>query len=163
MSLYQSCCDRSYFVIQGQHYHLAAWLASGRTFYEPVFVYEAAVSLDPARLQKTWRALRLRHSTLRTAFVATSSTEAIQVVLGPVPEEDPTWSSIELSGDFKQKVVEQTRLEYARSADLFSAPVRAKHVRVGQRDALLLKLHHALYGKTFCYDLLRSELDPYPL
>nr|Q52US9.1 RecName: Full=Nonribosomal peptide synthase fso1; AltName: Full=Ferrichrome A biosynthesis cluster protein fso1; AltName: Full=Ferrichrome A synthetase [Omphalotus olearius]AAX49356.1 putative peptide synthetase [Omphalotus olearius] len=132
-------------VLAGQSYHLGAWLACGGISYEPVFAYRAAVPLDPERLRKAWNALRSQHGILRTSFAATSPDEVVQVVLKQLPDSDPSWSFVEVEGDFDQRVREQARIEYSRPSTLFRPPARARLVRVGNQDALLLVFHHATY------------------
>ncbi|KAK0185195.1 putative peptide synthetase [Armillaria mellea] len=132
-------------VLPGQHYHLCAWLSCGGTFYQPVFVYKPSEQLDVDRLRKAWNALRNRHSILRTAFAATSSSNVLQVVERDLPKNDPSWSFAEFDEDFERCVKEQVRTEYRRPSTLFTPSGRIKLVRVGNQDALLLVLHHATY------------------
>ncbi|KAL1693266.1 hypothetical protein GGG16DRAFT_123376 [Schizophyllum commune] len=130
-------------VLAGQDYHLASWLASGGTFYQPVFVYKANGSLDPARMEQAWRALQQRHSILRTAFAATSPSSVVQVILKAAPTSD--WQFIEEEGDLKVVVKAHVQDEYYTPATLFRPPARIKLLRVGGEDVLLLSLHHATY------------------
>ncbi|KAL1728701.1 putative peptide synthetase [Schizophyllum commune] len=130
-------------VLAGQDYHLASWLASGGTFYQPVFVYKANGALDPARMEQAWRALQQRHSILRTAFAATSPSSVVQVILKAAPTTD--WQFIEKDGDLKEVVKAYVQTEYNTPATLFRPPARIKLLRVGGEDVLLLSLHHATY------------------
>uniref|UniRef100_D8PSX8 Carrier domain-containing protein n=1 Tax=Schizophyllum commune (strain H4-8 / FGSC 9210) TaxID=578458 RepID=D8PSX8_SCHCM len=130
-------------VLAGQDYHLASWLASGGTFYQPVFVYKANGGLDPARMEQAWRALQRRHSILRTAFAATSPSSVVQVILKAAPTSD--WRFIEDTGDLKEVVKAHVQDEYNTPATLFRPPARIKLLRVGGEDVLLLSLHHATY------------------
>ncbi|KIK69417.1 hypothetical protein GYMLUDRAFT_152778 [Collybiopsis luxurians FD-317 M1] len=131
-------------LLAGQLYHLGAWLACGGVSYEPVFAYRAAVQLDADRLHLAWNTLRARHSILRTAFAAVSSQDVVQVVLEEAPE-DSSWTFTALEGEFEQRVRDQARIEYSRPSNLFKPPARARLVRVGDQDALLLVFHHAIY------------------
>lgn len=99
------------------------------------------------RLHSAWEQLKVRHSILRTAFVATSPSSVIQVAFtAPGPSSQCDWSVVEFDGDFHQHVTEQVQVEYLKPSDLYTPPARATLVRVGQHFALLLSLHHATYG-----------------
>ncbi|KAL1744044.1 putative peptide synthetase [Schizophyllum fasciatum] len=130
-------------VLAGQEYHLASWLASGGTFYQPVFVYKFNATVDPERLREAWRALQQRHSILRTAFAATSPSTVAQVVLKAVGEGD--WEFIARQGDLSGAVRAQVQAEYDTPADLRRPPARGKLLRIDGQDILLLSLHHATY------------------
>lgn len=135
--------------LQGQHYHLNAWLASGKTFYQPVFAYKSRKALDPLKLASSWQRLRSQHAILRSVFTALGPSEAYQTILRPEVDDCPSLEFAEKQGDFDEIVQKHVRQEYHKASDLFNPPSRVKHLRVNGTDVLLLVLHHVTYGKQF--------------
>jgi ferricrocin synthase len=102
--------------------------------------------VSPERLGASWRSLRLRHSILRTSFVVTATGETLQAVIKDVPLNDPTYSLVQAEGPLEDAVLREVQREAALSSDMFTVPVRARHVKAADGDAFALVIHHALYG-----------------
>ncbi|KAL8751114.1 MAG: hypothetical protein Q9184_006175 [Pyrenodesmia sp. 2 TL-2023] len=145
--------------LPGQTYHLLTWLASGRTLGEGTFTYNCRTHLSPPRLLSAWRALRHRHSILRTIFTAPSPTEALQIILKPSEIRSDSFQCIEYeSTDGIRGVVQHVA---SRRFDLFTPPVELTLARcsIGKgNDHIILKLHHALYD-AFTIPVLLSDLS----
>jgi ferricrocin synthase len=134
-------------------------------------VDRATQPLDYARMFAAWRWLRLHHSVLRTTFVALDAGVTYQVVLKDVPENDPTFLYVELDGPFEEAVKTVLHAEAAKPSDMFTPPVRARHIRVGEQDAFVLIIHHSLYGTKYAlkrvdqaaHHLFRCLVAPFTL
>ncbi|EJD35974.1 acetyl-CoA synthetase-like protein [Auricularia subglabra TFB-10046 SS5] len=132
-------------VLPGQRHHVAAWLATGRTFYELPFAYRSPKPLDKEKLSVAWNSLRARHAVLRTVFAATSSSQLLQVVLRP-SNADTTYGFVESDEDLGTAVKKQMTETMHAPSDMYAPPVRAFHVRAKDgQDAFVLVIHHALY------------------
>ncbi|KAG8527808.1 putative NRPS-like protein biosynthetic cluster [Bacidia gigantensis] len=144
--------------LPGQVYHLASWLKSGRTLREATFAYTVAEKIDDGKLRAAWEGLRKRYVVLRTVFVATSSTEVVQVVLTPEASngdgegDDMSFRCSTLKGEGKEMregdgVEEYIKAEAAALFDLSTPPARLVLIQdlEGDQSLILLHLHHALY------------------
>ncbi|CAN8101242.1 unnamed protein product [Discula destructiva] len=136
-------------VLSGQEYHLAAWLKSGRTMYEPSWVFRTEAPLDVAQLRQAWETLRLQHSALRSSFVAVSPDRAVQVIWHARALTDATLN-FTVSDAGEQGLEAATRAlahKIARTpSDLFTPPARLHLVRGGaEGDAILTTVQHAAY------------------
>lgn len=135
-------------VLSGQEYHLAAWRKSGRTMYEPSWVFRTDEPLDVDRLRQSWETLRLQHSALRSSFVAISPDRAVQVVWNV---SAVTGSNLNFSVSDAVDGLEATTREIAHKiartpSDLFTPPARIHLVRGGaEGDAILVTVQHAAY------------------
>ncbi|KZV86819.1 acetyl-CoA synthetase-like protein [Exidia glandulosa HHB12029] len=145
-------------VLPGQRHHLAAWLEAGRTFYELPFAYSAPKPLDPARLKSAWNALRKTHPILRTTFAATSATDVFQVVFrDTAPTPAYAYRFVESSVGIDAAVKAQITDDMEHPSDAYSPPVRARHIRAGDKDAFMLMIHHSLYD-AWSLPLLMADL-----
>lgn len=135
--------------LSGQEYHLAAWLKSGRTTYEPSWVFRTEAPLDVERLRESWSALRRRHTALRSSFVATSPARAVQVVwnTSALGNDILNFTVSDAGKDGLEAGTKEAALEIARApSDLFTPPARLHLVRgSGDGDAILVTVQHAAY------------------
>ncbi|KAL1969365.1 hypothetical protein VTN77DRAFT_9558 [Rasamsonia byssochlamydoides] len=139
--------------LSGQMYHLASWLKSGRTLFEPAWSYsvsgeeEEKKRLDPHRLKDAWARLRQRHPILRTCFAAISASEAVQVVLKRADPDDGTFKFITRSSEMAiaEAAKAQAREEARHPSSLFRPPVRLRHLRASDGDGILILINHAAY------------------
>ena len=69
------------------------------------------------------------------------------------------WRLVEETGEFEEVVKKHVREMYAAPASLGVPPARAKLVRAGGQDALLLSLHHATYGERSFIESSSSFVD----
>ncbi len=127
--------------LAGQVYHLASWLKTDRTSCEAVFTYQSPMHLDADLLRSAWRKLRVRHSILRTTFIAVSPIEAVQVVLKPSALTDESFESIDSEGSIHDQIERQANQPF----DLFTSATKLQHVQGNSQDVIFLKLHHATY------------------
>lgn len=136
-------------VLSGQEYHLAAWLKSGRTLYEPSWVIRTEVPIDVEKLRETWTSLRAKHTILRSTFVATSSDRVVQVVLNAtaLAGNNINFRVSEAGSDGLEASTRDLAHEIARTpSDLFTPPVRLHLMRGGEEgDAILVTAQHAAY------------------
>lgn len=136
-------------VLSGQEYHLAAWLKSGRTMYEPSWVFRTERPLDEARLRECWATLRTTHTALRSTFVATSSDHAVQVVFAASAIDDNklNFSASDAgAGGLAVRTKDLARAIAREPSDLFTPPARLHLVRGGEEgDAILVTVQHAAY------------------
>ncbi|KAH8882913.1 acetyl-CoA synthetase-like protein [Thozetella sp. PMI_491] len=137
-------------LLAGQEYHLAAWLHSGRTLYEPSWTFRSREPLDSRRLQRAWAELRRRHPILRSCFVSIGKTEAVQVVLRPesVPSPDPSAQVHSTQGGESLETRARQIVKDIASAPstLLTPPVRLTHIQGGgDGDAVLVTVHHVAY------------------
>ncbi|KAF7879696.1 uncharacterized protein EAF02_007866 [Botrytis sinoallii] len=110
----------------GQEYHLASWLKSGRTFYEPTWAFQAREKIDTVRLRTVWRDLQLRHPILRTVFTAPTPESAYQIVLKPEVITDGTFTVIPAQPtdeDLISAVQRQVHHWAQRPSTLFTPPI----------------------------------------
>lgn len=148
-------------VLSGQEYHLAAWLKSGRTMYEPSWVFRTEKkSLDVSRLREAWAALRKTHTALRSTFVATSADRAVQVVWNASAiDDDNRLGLLNFSvsdadagaGSLEARTRALAHAIAREPSDLFTPPTRLHLVRGGgeeeeeEGDAILVTVQHAAY------------------
>ncbi|KAK8168812.1 nonribosomal siderophore peptide synthase SidC [Phyllosticta citrichinensis] len=132
-------------LLAGQDYHMASWLQSGRTLYEPTWAFKAKAPLDIARLSMAWNALQERHSIMRTAFVATGANQSVQVVLKPSEIDDTTFTVVWSNKPLEQVVKTCVRKTFHAPSNLYRPPVRLQLVRAPEDDALLITMHHTTY------------------
>ncbi|PQE19777.1 nonribosomal siderophore peptide synthase protein [Rutstroemia sp. NJR-2017a BVV2] len=131
--------------IAGQEYHLASWLNSGRTFYEPTWAFYSREKLDPARLASVWHDLQIRHPILRTVFSAPKSDKAYQIVLKPHTISDSTFTLIRTTENVTEVVKNDVRQSALRPSTLFAPPISLRLIQNEKQDALLIRFHHSLY------------------
>jgi aryl carrier-like protein len=145
-------------VLAGQLHHLEGWLQSGRTSYEPTWSYISKERLDIDRLRNAWRALRERHAVLRTAFAATSSVTAVQVVLNSTSINDASFTFAQSSSSFDADAKSTVKEIVATPSSMFTPPVRMHVLRCEDKDAVFLTLHHTTYDG-WSMPLLFSDLN----
>ncbi|CAD6442000.1 a2117c05-e94e-4a0b-93fd-55f6b4e36c07 [Sclerotinia trifoliorum] len=110
-------------VIAGQEYHLASWLKSGRTFYEPTWAFQACEKIDTARLG-TW------------------------ILLKPEVINDETFTVLPIQStneDLVSAVKRQVYYWAQNPATLFTPPISLCLVQTEAADAVLFRIHHSLY------------------
>lgn len=138
-------------ILSGQEYHLAAWRKSGRTMYEPSWVFRTKTSLDENRLREAWITLRGTHSVLRSSFVATSPDRAVQVVLtaaAALTDDKLNFTVSSAGSDGLEAATKDLAHAIARApSDLFTPPARLHlvHGNDGEGDAILVTVQHAAY------------------
>ncbi|KAK6597222.1 hypothetical protein QC760_009075 [Botrytis cinerea] len=148
----------------GQEYHLASWLQSGRTFYEPTWAFQAREKIDTARLRTVWRDLQLRHPILRTVFTAPTPESSYQIVLKPeiINEGNftviPTRSADE---DLIAAVKRQVHHWAQRPSTLFTPPINLCVVQTAKADAVLFRIHHSLYDAWSMMALIKEVCTLY--
>lgn len=138
--------------LAGQETNLALWLESGKTLYEPTWLFRSSEPLDDSRLRVAWRELKRRFQVLRSCYVAVASDQVIQVVLDAAKadgnDDDLTILSVAAEDDSTlEQTVRKCLLEtYRTPSSLYRPPVRLCLVRGRQDgDAVLLTLNHATY------------------
>ncbi|KAF7182363.1 hypothetical protein CNMCM7691_001843 [Aspergillus felis] len=131
--------------LSGQLYHLASWLKSGRTLFEPAWSYYSTESIDSGKLENAWDQLRQRHPILRTCFVATSPSMAVQVVLKQAPQNAETFKVIESPTCIEEAAKSQAREEGLYPSSLFVPPVRLRLLKASDKDGIQLFINHAAY------------------
>jgi amino acid adenylation domain-containing protein len=131
--------------IAGQEYHLASWLNSGRTFYEPTWAFYSREKLDQARLASVWHELQVRHPILRTVFSAPKSHKAYQIILKPHTISDTTFTVVPTTDDVVEAVKDDVRQSALHPSTLFTPPISLRLIQNEKQDALLIRLHHSLY------------------
>ncbi|KAL9613825.1 MAG: hypothetical protein Q9167_001672 [Letrouitia subvulpina] len=129
----------------GQFYHLASWLKSGRSRFEASWAFSCLERIDELRLAVAWSKLKDRHSVLRTTFVATSSSEIIQVVLKPSVADDHSFQVLHVGDENSNLGTRQIIQQAGQPFSLFSPPCLLQLHKGSTNDRLLLKLHHANY------------------
>lgn len=135
--------------LSGQEYHLAAWLKSGRTMYEPSWVFHTSQSIDEDRLREAWTILRREHTILRSSFVAVGPDRAVQVVWVPttIGNDKLNFSVSDAGPEGLEASAKNVVRGIAGSpSDLYTPPVRLHLVRGEiEGDAVLVTIHHAAY------------------
>ncbi|KAL8996350.1 MAG: hypothetical protein Q9169_004116 [Polycauliona sp. 2 TL-2023] len=127
--------------LAGQVFHLASWLKSDRVTCEVVFTYQSSTRLDAEKLKSAWRKLQQRHSILRTAFVTSSPTDVLQVILRSSALNDDSFTSTDSQVPIYDLIQQQAKDHFT----LFTPPAKLQHVRSDTQDLVMLKLHHATY------------------
>ncbi|GIK04996.1 non-ribosomal peptide synthetase [Aspergillus viridinutans] len=131
--------------LSGQLYHLASWLKSGRTLFEPAWSYYSTERIDSGKLENAWDQLRQRHPILRTCFVAPSPSMAVQVVLKQAPQNAETFKVIESPTCIEEAAKAQAREEGLTPSSLFVPPVRLRLLKASDKDGIQLFINHAAY------------------
>ncbi|KAL4950967.1 hypothetical protein BDW69DRAFT_46477 [Aspergillus filifer] len=143
--------------LPGQTHHLASWLKSGRTLFEPAWVFACPKRIDGAKLQDAWLKLRHRHPVLRTAFATVSASVAVQVVLKSAADNTETFATIESSSNITDLAKAQARAEASQPSSLTIPPVRLRLLKAADKDGMLVIIHHSLYD-AWTMPMLVSEL-----
>ncbi|OJI99544.1 hypothetical protein ASPVEDRAFT_125172 [Aspergillus versicolor CBS 583.65] len=130
--------------LNGQMYHLASWLKSRRTLFEPAWPYACSQRIDIDRMQNAWTQLRQQNSILRTCFAAVSPSRAVQVVLKTASHDD-TFEVISSSECLVEAAQTWAKIESIRPSTLHSPPVRLRLIKAADRDGFLLLVNHAAY------------------
>ncbi|CBF89140.1 hypothetical protein AN0607.2 [Aspergillus nidulans FGSC A4] len=146
-------------VLPGQFHHLVGWLKSDRKLFEApwAFVARDDKRINADKLQCAWADLRKRHPVLRTAFAATSDSEAVQIVLRTPAENSDAFRVIESADNIADLARAHAREEALHPSSLSSPPVRLRHLKAADRDGILLIIHHSLYD-AWSIPMLVSEL-----
>ncbi|RDW69259.1 hypothetical protein BP6252_08279 [Coleophoma cylindrospora] len=144
--------------LAGQSYHLASWLKSGRTFYEPTWPFKSSQKIDSSRLASAWQTLRNRHPVLRTIFVTTDDHTAYQVVLHADAVDDSTFQIVECRDDFIEAVKKDVKESQASPSTLLTPPISLRLLQGEKQDAVTVKIHHSLYD-AWSMNALVSELS----
>ncbi|GFF31392.1 nonribosomal peptide synthetase 2 [Aspergillus udagawae] len=131
--------------LSGQLYHLASWLKSGRTLFEPAWSYYSTERIDSGKLEEAWYQLRQRHPILRTCFVATSPSMAVQVVLKQAPQNAETFKVIESPTCIEEAAKAQARERGLNPSSLFVPPVRLRLLKASDKDGIQFFINHAAY------------------
>ncbi|CAK3966491.1 nonribosomal siderophore peptide synthase [Lecanosticta acicola] len=131
--------------LPGQEYHLISWLQSGRTLYEPEWIYKASCKLDVNRLKAAWKTLRERNEVLRTTFVATAAQRAVQVIMKAHVIHDEAFAAVQESRALLDAVKDRARIEARNPSNFFDLPVRLRLIEAPDGDAVMLYVHHSLY------------------
>ncbi|RLL95274.1 Non-ribosomal peptide synthetase [Aspergillus turcosus] len=131
--------------LSGQLYHLASWLKSGRTLFEPAWSYYSTERIDSAKLDKAWDQLRQRHPILRTCFAATSPSMAVQVVLKQAPQNAEIFKVIDSPTCIEEAAKIQARQEGLNPSSLFVPPVRLRLLKASDKDGIQIFINHAAY------------------
>ncbi|PKX93600.1 nonribosomal siderophore peptide synthase SidC [Aspergillus novofumigatus IBT 16806] len=129
----------------GQLYHLASWLKSGRTLFEPAWSYYSSERIDSGKLEKAWDQLRQRHPILRTCFAATSPSMAVQVVLKDAPQNAEIFKVIESPACIEEAAKAQAREEGLNPSSLIVPPVRLRLLKASDKDGIQVFINHAAY------------------
>ena len=131
--------------LSGQMYHLASWLKSRRTLFEPAWPYACSQRIEVERMQDAWAQLRQRNSILRTCFAAVSPSRAVQVVLKAAAHDDGTFQVISSSECLVEAGRTWAKIESIHPSTLDSPPVRLRLIKAADRDGFLLIVNHASY------------------
>lgn len=148
--------------LPGQEFHLASWLASGRTLAEPTWAFRTKVPVDEHRLRGAWAVLRRRHPIMRSTLVAVRPDEAFTVVLRQTSGASnyATFSkSSQHTGTLEERVKAELKTLARRPSSLATPPTRLTLVQgdVQEGDAVLITIHHAACD-TRSMGLLVNEL-----
>lgn len=131
--------------LNGQMYHLASWLKSRRTLFEPAWPYACSQRIDIDRMQDSWTQLRQRNSILRTCFAAITPSRAVQVVLKTAAHNDGTFQVISSTEFLVEAARTWAKIESIHPSTLHSPPVRLRLIKAADRDGFLLLVNHAAY------------------
>lgn len=127
----------------GQVYHLASWIKSNRTLFEPAWSYFSNERIDEAQLEKAWLQLRQRHPILRTCFAVTSPSDAYQVVMKHA--DNDTFKAINSPLTVTEAAKEQAKEEGLHPSSLSVPPVRLRLLKASDRDGIQVLINHAAY------------------
>jgi amino acid adenylation domain-containing protein len=131
--------------LSGQMYHLASWLQSGRTLFEPAWSYSCSQRIDEDRMKDAWSELRQRHPILRTCYAAVSSSEALQIVLKTADRDDETFKVVQHSTNLVEAAQTQAKEEALHPSSMATPPVRLRLLKANDRDGVIFIIHHASY------------------
>ncbi|CRG90024.1 hypothetical protein PISL3812_07065 [Talaromyces islandicus] len=131
--------------LSGQMYHLASWLKSGRTLFEPAWSYSCSQRINEDRMKDAWLELRQRHPVLRTCYAAVSSSEALQIVLKTADRDDETFKVVQYSTNLVEAAQAQAKTEALHPSSMATPPIRLRLVKANDRDGVILIIHHASY------------------
>lgn len=129
--------------LAGQRAHLEQWLHSGKRFFEAPWVYRVDDSIDAQRVASCWAELCRIHEVLRTTFVWTGKA-LVQVTLGE--QEGRGFSALnDLSKPIKALIEEHVSEENRKPSNFRQPPARLSFLEASDGNAVVLRLHHALY------------------
>ncbi|KAH8672879.1 BcNRPS3, nonribosomal peptide synthetase [Tricladium varicosporioides] len=129
----------------GQAYHLASWLKSGRTTYEPVWALRSSSRLDVDKISQIWQTLQRKYPILRTVFASLGGSKTYQIVLSTSSISGQSIPRIKSSGSLEDNVKFNVRQLSQTASTLFKPPASLHIVQGETDDAVLIRLHHSLY------------------
>ncbi|EXK75905.1 hypothetical protein FOQG_19331 [Fusarium oxysporum f. sp. raphani 54005] len=74
--------------LSGQMYHLASWLQTGRTPFEPAWPFSCSERINVETMKDAWFLLRDNNPILRTCFYDISPSQVVQIVLSECGRND---------------------------------------------------------------------------
>ncbi|KAF5229394.1 hypothetical protein FANTH_14222, partial [Fusarium anthophilum] len=90
LGLKPNAIDKILPCLSGQMHHLASWLQTRRTLFEPAWPFSCSERIDVETMKDAWFSLRENNPILRTCFYAISPSEVVQVVLSGCDRNDGT-------------------------------------------------------------------------
>ncbi|KAH6637235.1 hypothetical protein F5144DRAFT_510292 [Chaetomium tenue] len=135
-------------VLPGQRVHLEQWLHNGKRFFAPPWVYRVVGgSLDAKNVASCWADLCRVHGALRTTFVwAGKATGVVQVTLGEQWTGEDRFSVLQgTSKPIETLIDEHVEEGNPRPSDLRVPPVSLSFLEASDGQAVVLRVHHALY------------------
>ncbi|KAF5024641.1 hypothetical protein F66182_3263 [Fusarium sp. NRRL 66182] len=168
LGLEPNAIDKILPCLSGQMYHLASWLQTGRTLFEPAWPFSCSERIDAETMKGAWLSLRRNNPILRTCFHAVSPSEAVQVVLSECDGNDGTFQVIASEKTLEDLAATQAREAALKPSSLKTPPVRLLLLKAGDRDGIHILMHHAIYDAwtmpLFIDELTRSyhQVKPAP-
>ncbi|KHN96183.1 AMP-dependent synthetase/ligase [Metarhizium album ARSEF 1941] len=134
-------------VLPGQRETLRQWLHSGKRFFEPPWAYRVDDSTDANKVAAHWAALCQAHEILRTTFVHIDEpSEVVQVTLDESISAAKRFTvAQDLTLTIQGLVHKDVGEGNVKPSDLKEAPARLSLLQASDGQALILRVHHALY------------------
>ncbi|RKL30019.1 Nonribosomal peptide synthetase 2 [Fusarium oxysporum] len=131
--------------LSGQMYHLASWLQTGQTLFEPAWPFSCSERIDMETMKDAWFLLRDNNPILRTCFYAISPSEVVQIVLSECDRNDGTFQVITSAESLENLAISQAREAALNPSSLKTPPVRLLLLKGADRDGIHVLMNHAIY------------------
>ncbi|KAK2685103.1 hypothetical protein QWA68_016399 [Fusarium oxysporum] len=131
--------------LSGQMYHLASWLQTGRTLFEPAWPFSCSERINVETMKDAWFLLRENNPILRTCFYAISPSEVVQIVLSECGRNDGTFQVITSTESLENLAIAQSREAALKPSSLKTPPVRLLLLKGADRDGIHVLINHAIY------------------
>ncbi|KAF5664935.1 ferrichrome siderophore peptide synthetase [Fusarium circinatum] len=146
--------------LPGQRSHLELWLHNGKRFFEAPWVYRLPKTFEQEHLAACWSELVKAHDVLRTTFATgTTPAELYQVTLSGEWSARSRFIALQdASKTVEELIAEHVSQENAKASDLKEPPVRLSFLEAADSEAVVLRLHHALYD-AWSIKMLEQDLN----
>ncbi|EWY83101.1 hypothetical protein FOYG_15172 [Fusarium oxysporum NRRL 32931] len=145
LGMKQNAIEKIFPCLSGQMYHLASWLQTGRTHFEPAWPFSCSERISLETMKDAWFLLRDNNPNFRTCFYAISPSEVVQIVLSECGRNDGTFQVITSMESLENLAIAQAQEAVLKPSSLKTPPVRLLLLKGADRHGIHVLINHAIY------------------